>query len=106
MKAAKKALTDSQHDIFSTWYASDDKFAMDAKIQMIQQRLDETLPFTIEAGKAYTIACRNDNNLLVQDNGSDILQLGAMSDNACWEFVSTGKPNCFYIKNLKTRQIN
>lgn len=102
MKAAKKALTDSQHDIFSTWYASDDKFAMDAKIQMIQQRLDETLPFTIEAGKAYTIACRNDNNLFVQDNGSDVLAIGAMSYNACWEFVSTGKPNCFYVRNLKT----
>ena len=104
MKAAKKALTDSQHDIFSTWYASDDKFAMDAKISMIQQRLDETPPFTIEAGKAYTIACRNDDNLFVQDNGSDVLQVGAMSDNACWEFVSTGKPNCFYVKNMKTRR--
>ncbi len=102
MRAAKKALTDSQHDIFSTWYASDDKFAMDAKIQMIQQRLDETPPFTIEAGKAYTIACRNDNNLFVQDNGQDILALGAKNDNACWEFISTGKPNCFYVRNLAT----
>lgn len=102
MKAAKKALTDSQHDIFSTWYASDDKFAMDAKIEMIQKRLEETPPFTIEAGKAYTIAPRNDNNLFVQDNGTDILSIGGMGDNACWEFVSTGKPNCFYIKNLAT----
>ena len=102
MKAAKKALTDSQHDVFSTWYANDDKFAMDAKIEMIQKRLDETPPFTIEAGKAYTIAPRNDNNLFVQDNGTDILSIGAMNDNACWEFVSTGKPNCFYIKNLTT----
>ena len=102
MKAAKKALTDSQHDIFSTWYASDDKFAMNAKIEMIQQRLNEAPPFTVEAGKAYTIANRNDNSLFVQDNGSDILQLGAMNDNACWEFISTGKPNCFYIRNLAT----
>ena len=102
MKAAKKALTDSQHDIFSTWYASDDKFAMDAKIEMIKKRLDETPPFTIEAGKAYIIAPRNNNNLFVQDNGSDILAIGDMNDNACWEFVSTGKLNCFYIKNLST----
>lgn len=102
MKAAKKALTDSQHDIFSSWYATDDKFAMDAKIDMIQKRLDEAPPFTIEAGKAYTIANRNDNNLFVQDNGTSILALGVKNDNACWEFISTGKPNCFYIKNLAT----
>ena len=102
MKAAKKALTDSQHDIFSTWYASDDKFAMNAKIEMIQKRLEETPPFTIEAGKAYTIASRNDNNLFVQDNGQDILAMGAKNDNSCWEFISTGKPNCFYVRNLAT----
>lgn len=102
MKAAKKALTDSQHGVFSTWYATDDKFAMDAKIDMIQKRLDEAPPFTIEAGKAYTIANRNDNNLYVQDNGSDILALGEKNDNACWEFISTGKPNRFYIRNLAT----
>ena len=102
MKAAKKALTDSQHDIFASWYASDDKFAMDAKIEIIQKRLDEAPPFTIEAGKAYTIASRNDNNLFLQDNGTDILAMGAKNDNACWEFISTGKPNCFYIRNLAT----
>lgn len=104
MKAAKKALTDSQHGVFSTWYASDDKFAMDAKISMIQKRLEETPPFTIEAGKAYTIVNRNDENLFVQDNGTDILTMGAKNDNACWEFISTGKPNCFYIKNLATER--
>jgi len=102
MKAAKQALTDSQHGVFSTWYATDDKFAMDAKIEIIQKRLDEAPPFVVEAGKAYTIANRNEENLFVQDNGTDILTMGEKNDNACWEFISTGKPNCFYIRNLAT----
>lgn len=102
MKAAKQALTDSQHGVFSTWYATDDKFAMDAKIDIIQKRLDEAPPFVVEAGKAYTIANRNNENLYVQDNGTDILAMGEKNDNACWEFISTGKPNCFYIRNLAT----
>lgn len=41
IKAAKKALTDSQHGIFSNWYASDDKFKMDEKIEIIRSRLLE-----------------------------------------------------------------
>lgn len=40
MQAAKKALTDSQHGVFATWYAPDDKFAMDAKIDIIRHRLE------------------------------------------------------------------
>ena len=41
MKAAKQALINSQHGIFSTWYATDDKFEMDARIENIRARMVE-----------------------------------------------------------------
>ena len=41
MKAAKAALIQSQHDVFSTWYATDDKFEMDARIETIRARMVE-----------------------------------------------------------------
>ncbi len=43
MLAAKAALLASQHGVFSTWYATDDKFEMDARIEAIRRRLDEHL---------------------------------------------------------------
>lgn len=41
MKAAKQALIDSQHGVFNTWYATDDKFKMDARIENIRTRMVE-----------------------------------------------------------------
>ena len=41
MKAAKEALLASQHGVFSTWYATDDKFEMDARIENIRSRMAE-----------------------------------------------------------------
>jgi len=41
MKAAKAALIESQHGVFSTWYATDDKFEMDARIETIRLRMVE-----------------------------------------------------------------
>ena len=41
MKAAKKALTDSQHGVFSNWYATDDKVDMNVRIATIQRLLNE-----------------------------------------------------------------
>lgn len=47
MKAAKAALTASEHDIFDGWYDSDDKFDMDAKIDIIRTRLAENEDLTL-----------------------------------------------------------
>ncbi|MCR5779459.1 MAG: glycosyl hydrolase 115 family protein [Bacteroidaceae bacterium] len=47
MKAAKAALTASQHGVFSTWYATDDKFELDAKIEMIRSRMNEAEDLTL-----------------------------------------------------------
>lgn len=41
MKAAKAALIQSQHGVFSTWYATDDKFEMDVRIETIRKRMVE-----------------------------------------------------------------
>lgn len=41
MKAAKAALLASQHGVFSSWYATDDKFEMDARIEIIRLRMVE-----------------------------------------------------------------
>ena len=41
MKAAKEALLQSQHDVFASWYATDDKFEMDARIDAIHSRMME-----------------------------------------------------------------
>lgn len=55
---------------------------------------------TIEDGKVYTIANRNDNNLYVQDNGNDVIAMGAKNDNSLWQFIPTGNPNCYFVKNV------
>ncbi len=47
MKAAKDALLQSQHDIFATWYATDDKFEMDARIEAIRSRMMEEEDLTL-----------------------------------------------------------
>ena len=41
MKAAKVALIASQHGVFSTWYATDDKFEMDNRIETIRKHMVE-----------------------------------------------------------------
>ena len=41
MKAAKAALIASQHGVFSTWYATDDKFEMDNRIETIRKHMVE-----------------------------------------------------------------
>lgn len=57
---------------------------------------------TIEAGKYYTIANRNDVNLYVKDTGVDVIQMGALDDACYWEFISTSNEGCYYVKNKKT----
>ena len=57
---------------------------------------------TIEDGKYYTIANRNDVNLYVKDTGVDIIQLGGFDDACYWQFISTGNDGCYYLKNKKT----
>ena len=41
MKAAKAALTASEHGVFDHWYDTDDKFEMDARIEAIRARMKE-----------------------------------------------------------------
>lgn len=57
---------------------------------------------TIEAGRTYTISNRNDNALYVQDNGGDILKMGAINENSYWTFEPTGEMDCYYVRNVKT----
>lgn len=57
---------------------------------------------TIEDGKFYTIANRNDVNLFVKDTGADIIQMGALDDACYWQFIATANEGCFYVKNKKT----
>ena len=57
---------------------------------------------TIEEGKYYTIANRNDVNLYVKDTGNDIIQMGALDDACYWQFIATSNEGCYYVKNKKT----
>ena len=57
---------------------------------------------TIEEGKYYTIANRNDVNLYVKDTGVDVIQMGALDDACYWQFIATGNEGCYYVKNKKT----
>ena len=59
-----------------------------------------TFALTIEEGKVYGIANRNDNSLFIQDNGGDVVVMAAKSDNAYWQFIPSGTTNCYYIKNV------
>jgi len=47
MKAAKAALTASQHGVFSHWYDTDDKFEMDARIETIRSHMAEEDDITL-----------------------------------------------------------
>ena len=57
---------------------------------------------TIEDGKYYTIANRNDVNLFVKDTGVDVIQMGGFDDACYWQFIATGNEGCYYLKNKKT----
>ena len=57
---------------------------------------------TIEGGKYYTIANRNDVNLFVKDTGDEIIQMGALDDACYWQFIATNNEGCYYVKNKKT----
>lgn len=57
---------------------------------------------TIEDGKVYTIANRSDNNLCVKDNGNDVIAMGAKDDRSLWQFIPTGKADCYYVLNVAT----
>ena len=57
---------------------------------------------TIEDGKFYTIANRNDVNLYVKDTGVDIIQMGALDDACYWQFIATENEGCYYVRNKKT----
>ena len=61
-----------------------------------------TLALTIEDGKYYTIANRNDINLYIKDAGVDIIQMGALDDACYWQFIATGNAGCYFVKNKKT----
>ena len=56
---------------------------------------------TIEDGKVYTIANRNDNNLFVRDAGNDVIAMGANDANALWIMEDAGDGH-FYVKNFTT----
>ena len=58
----------------------------------------------ITPGKYYTIANRNDNNIYVKDLGEERIRMGALDDASYWEFISTGNPNRYYVKNKKTQR--
>lgn len=68
MKAAKAALTASQHGVFSHWYDTDDKFEMDARIETIRSRMNE--------GEDLTIGIKSGN---MRNNG-----VRSTNDNAGW----------------------
>ncbi len=57
---------------------------------------------TIEDGKYYTIANRNDVNLYVKDTGVDVIQMGGFDDACYWQFIATSNEGCYYLKNKKT----
>ncbi|MGN1256930.1 MAG: hypothetical protein ACI4UA_07185 [Bacteroidaceae bacterium] len=52
--------------------------------------------------RIYTISNRNDHTVYVQDNGGNVLQMGALNDNSFWTFIPTGKEDCYYLKNVTT----
>ena len=64
--------------------------------------MQNVFALTIEDGKFYTIANRNDVNLYVKDTGVDVIQMGALDDACYWQFIATANEGCYYIKNKKT----
>ena len=64
--------------------------------------IQNVFALTIEDGKFYTIANRNDVNLYVKDTGVDVIQMGALDDACYWQFIATANEGCYYIKNKKT----
>lgn len=64
--------------------------------------MQNVFALTIEDGKFYTIANRNDVNLYVKDTSVDIIQMGALDDACYWQFIATANEGCYYIKNKKT----
>jgi hypothetical protein len=56
----------------------------------------------LDTSKKYTIANRNDLNVLMQDNGCGVVALGVEGENSYWAFIPTGKANCYYIRNTVT----
>lgn len=57
---------------------------------------------TITDGKIYAISNRNDNNIYVKDNGNEVIAMGEKDNNSLWQFIPTGKANCYYVKNVAT----
>lgn len=54
------------------------------------------------ASKTYKISNRNDANVYMQDNGTDIVAVGSFNSNSYWYFESSGKTDCYYVKNATT----
>lgn len=57
-----------------------------------------------EAGKCYTLRACTQNSLCIQEEADGSLTVAeyAPSNRCFWEFVPTGQPNRFYIRNLTT----
>ena len=56
----------------------------------------------LDTSKKYTIANRNDLGVFMQDNGVDVVALGAENENSYWALIPTGKTNCYYVRNTVT----
>lgn len=55
---------------------------------------------TLVEGKSYLINNKAESSHFIQDTGT--LTFGQPSGKALWNFIPTGKPDCYYIKNAST----
>lgn len=57
---------------------------------------------SFSSDKVYTIVCKPDFNIFMQDKGTGGLLLGFEVSGSLWTFEPTGTPDCYYVKNVKT----
>ena len=57
---------------------------------------------SFSSDKVYTIVCKPDFNIFMQDKGTGGLLLGFEVSGSLWTFETTGTPDCYYVKNVKT----
>ncbi len=63
---------------------------------------DEDKPMVISTSKAYTMTGYNNSNTYIKDQeGFDILKVGALDNTCLWQFEDAGNGQ-FYVKNVKT----
>ena len=69
---------------------------------LLASSMSSVIAQSFSSDKVYTIVCKPDFNLFMQDKGTGGLLLGNEVSGSLWTFEPTGKADCYYVKNVKT----